>query len=121
MASKKTSKEKSKTELPFTLVEGPQGFKLLNYTVGLATDKPGVKLKILIPFFVRVEKDGDSLGMVDLGTLKVNQLRKLARDKLQVIRSRTMSFPPVLEIPLNKNFTVKGEKFELMLKAVKES
>ena len=115
MVSKKTSKPE-----PFTLVEGPQGFKLLNYTVGLATDKPGVKLKILVPVFIQIEKHGKSLGMVSLGTLKIDELRKLARDKLQKIRARTMSFPPVLEIPLNRSFTVKGEKLNLVLKAEKE-
>lgn len=105
---------------PFTLLEGRQGFRQLSYTVSLAVEEFNVELKILAPLLVQVERNGESLGLVNLGTLKLDEYRRLVADRLRKIKTETMSYPQLLKIPLNQHFTVKGQKFNLMLKVEKE-
>jgi len=122
MVKKGVAAEKKDAEVKashFTLLEGPQGFRQLNYTVTLAAEESNVELKILAPLLVQVKRNGESF-LVNLGTLKMDEYRRLVADRLRKIKTETMSYPEILKIPLNKSFTVKGETFNLMLKVEKE-
>ena len=123
MVKKEVSAKKRDAQVkvePFTLLEGPQGFRQLSYTVSLAAEESNVELRILAPLLVQVERNGESLGLVNLGTLRLDEYRRLVADRLRKIKTETMGYPSLLMVPLNQSFTVKGETFNLMLKVEKE-
>lgn len=115
---------------PFTLLEGnlstfedPQVFRVgggaVHYNMGLASDRDDVKLKILVPVLVQAERNGEPLGIVNLGTLKLADLQKIFQDKIRKAWGMTRQCPQIVLVPL-QTVTVKGEKFSVVLEAEKE-
>ena len=128
---KKAKKTETTPPLPFTLLEGepstlqdPQIFKVeggaVLYRLSLTTDKPDIKLKMLIPVLVELERNGEPLGMINLGTLRLDLMKEELADRLRKMWGTTRTCPETVQLPLhNGTFTVKDVKFNVNLKAEK--
>ena len=91
----------------------------VRYNLSFVSDRDDVELKILVPLVVQVEKHGKSLGIINLGTIKLADLRKIFQDKILKAWGTTRICPQTMRIPLQQ-ITVKDVKFNVVLKAKKE-